>query len=150
VRGGNKHRLIARIWWHLGRNLAQINDEAAYLVFRTKNETRTFAQLHADFDYILPTQWRAAVVAPAGAPAAAPAPRAITVKATKLQASFARTADLGPAERAWIEAQGGVAALDQCRMALPNGRTFPVLDTSWFTTAQAVRKLMAGTNTLLR
>jgi len=59
VRGGNKHRLIARIWWHMGTDLAAISDEAAYLAFRTQQERRTFAQLHADFDSYLPTQWQA-------------------------------------------------------------------------------------------
>ena len=64
VRGGNKHRLIARIWWHQQGSLAAINDEMAYFVFRTNQQRRTFAQLHADFDHLLPTQWQAKGNAP--------------------------------------------------------------------------------------
>ena len=35
VRGGNKFRLIARIWWHKCETLAQVHDADAYLAFRT-------------------------------------------------------------------------------------------------------------------
>ena len=60
VRGGNKFRLIARIWWHMSTGMASAHNEAAYLAFRTQQARRTFAQLHADFDSYLPAQWQAA------------------------------------------------------------------------------------------
>ena len=144
VRGGNKFRLIARIWWHLHGH----NDLAAYETFRTAQARRTFAQLHADFDHVLPTQWQAKGARQA-APAAAPAP---TVKAAKLARTFHRTADLSDQQRHWIEAQGGVLALDHQRVLLTAGRlagrSFPLLDSSWHGTAQAVAKILAGTAVL--
>lgn len=55
VRGGNKYRLIARIWWHLHGH----NDLEGYEAFRTAQARRTFAQIHTDFDHALPPQWQA-------------------------------------------------------------------------------------------
>ena len=55
VRGGNKFRLIARIWWPLHGH----NDLAGYEAFRAQQARRTFAQIHADFDHALPPQWQA-------------------------------------------------------------------------------------------
>ncbi len=144
VRGGNKFRLIARIWWHLHGH----NDLEAYEAFRTAQARRTFAQLHADFDYTLPPQWQAKHPHQV-APAAAPAP---TAKAAKLARTFHRTADLSDQQRDWIEAQGGVLALDHQRVLLTAGRlagrSFPLLDSSWHGTAQAIAKILAGTAVL--
>ncbi|MFZ9619976.1 MAG: hypothetical protein ACO289_02135 [Prochlorococcaceae cyanobacterium] len=54
VRGGNKYRLIARIWWHMNGHLLE-----GYEAFRTAQAKRTFKQLHTDFDCYLPAQWQA-------------------------------------------------------------------------------------------
>ena len=55
VRGGNKFRLLARIWWHMNGT----RDDAGYQAFRAANAKRTFAQLHADFDHTLPAKYQA-------------------------------------------------------------------------------------------
>lgn len=141
VRGGNKARLIARIWWGMYGGF----DTDGYEAFRAAQIKRTFAQLHADFDQHLDARYRWSTNT--SEPQQATPARAHSVKAAKLQASFLRTPDLTPAQRAWITAQGGVLALDGRRMQVAvRGavRTFTVLDSSWFVTAQAIAKLMDG------
>lgn len=54
VRGGNKHRLIARIWWHMHGHQLE-----GYEAWRTAQARRTFKQLHDEFDCWLPAQWQA-------------------------------------------------------------------------------------------
>lgn len=146
VRGGNKFRLIARIWW--GMHGHQLE---GYAAFRTAQARRTFAQLHADFDQHLDPRWRWATnTGDAVATTVATIAPAHTQKAAKLQATFLTTQELDAATRAWITAQGGVLALDGRRMVArrSNGTTtrpFPVLDACWSHTANAVRRLMNGT-----
>lgn len=150
VRGGNKYRLIARCWLASGCGADCGMSLDQYETFRTAWERETYARIHATFDAVLPARfrWDSAPVAPA-APVARPASK----KAEKLAASFARTPDLTDAERAWIVARGGVEALDGRKMRLVSGRlagrSFSVLDGSWYTTAQAIRKLMTGSAELI-
>lgn len=148
VRGGNKHRLIARIWWHLHGH----NDLAGYATFRAQQERRTFAQLHADFDHCLPPQWAWSKPEAAPAPAApAAAPKATTPKLERLIRTFNTTSDLADAQRDWVLAQGGVEALATARVINPaNGRTWGLLQSSWFATSQTIWHLMRGRLLLLR
>lgn len=143
VRGGNKARLIARAWVYGAK---EPHDIDAYLAFKASLIGNTFAQIHQAFDHVLPNHYRAS-----GHKELVPASVAqpITRKATKLAASFDRTPDLTPVQRDWVTAHGGVIALDKRRIQLFNGRSFPVLDTSWHITAQRITKLMTGKAILL-
>ena len=145
VRGGNKFRLIARCWVASNGSTGV----ATYEAFRAAWQNQTFAKLHATFDHILPVEYRSAANKRAAATTAPAVKKPLSKKAEKLARSFERTADLTPEQRQWVRDQGGVEALDSRRQGLPNGRTFPFLDSSWYITAQTIQKVIDGRKTLI-
>ena len=57
IRGGNKARLVARIYVALENEGKTRLYE--YATFRAAYIKKTFAQLHEEFDFVLPVQYRA-------------------------------------------------------------------------------------------
>ncbi|MGA1013487.1 MAG: hypothetical protein ACO3RL_12370 [Vulcanococcus sp.] len=140
VRGGNKFRLIARCW--VAANGA--TGVATYEAFRAEWQDHTFAFIHVTFDHVLPAKYRAGKTAAPAADA-----KELTKKAQKLARTFEHTTELTAEQRQWVRDQGGVEALDARRVALPNGRTFPFLDNSWYGTAQTIQGVIDGRKTLI-
>ena len=58
ARGGNKKRLIARIYFSL-LNFDKVDDNnEAYLLFQEEHSKKTFKQLHDQYDWALPAKFK--------------------------------------------------------------------------------------------
>lgn len=68
----------------------------------------------------------------------------LSIKAQKLARLLETNSTLNADERLWLQAHGGVEGLDGVMVRTENGKSFPILRSTWRVTAQVIKAVMSG------